>query len=163
MHEIISRHLLKVGAWLIGFSLLGIAGYFYLQKKRIEQVDLPIINCDLRSGPCSAHLPTGQTLSLKITPTNMPVLTSVVLEVRTPDQLHVKKMKIHFKGKEMDMGEFNYEFKMQKSGVYTAQTILPTCVHDEMVWQAILNISSKKTSYTVPFILINEKPKSLHS
>lgn len=144
-------------------AIVAAAVIFYLHKKYTHFVDLPMINCDLRNGPCRAELQHDEFISLKITPTNMPVLTSVMLEVRTPSKLPIKNMSINFKGKEMNMGEFSYQFQSDKKGVYTAQTVLPTCIHDEMVWQAILSVSTQHTNYTVPFLLINEKPKKLKS
>lgn len=157
------RDYLKFGGWIIAVGCIGLFSYFYLEYKQTHKIDLPITNCDLREGPCSAVLPNGEILQLKITPTNMPVLTSVMLEVRTPHALKIKNMHIRFKGKEMNMGEFHYVFQCQKEGIYTAQTVLPTCVHDQMIWEATLNIDAKREQLTVPFLLVNEKPKRAKS
>ncbi|MCS5707435.1 hypothetical protein CC99x_000810 [Candidatus Berkiella cookevillensis] len=156
------RHYFKIGFWFVSLSTLLLIAYCYHHWKNIKLVNLPVTNCDLRAGPCVTTLPNGEMLSLKITPTNMPVLTSVMLEVKT-QELPIKKMNIHFKGKEMDMGEFKYALQLKKSGLYTAQTILPTCVHDEMIWHAVLKVDTKSEHYTVPFILVNQKPRPMHS
>lgn len=156
------RRYVKIGSWFVSLGAVLLIAYCYHHWKSTVLVDLPATNCDLRAGPCITTLPNGETLSLKITHTNMPVLTSVILEVKT-QELPIKKMSIHFKGKEMDMGEFKYALQLKRNGLYTAQTILPTCVHDEMIWHAVLDIDTKSAHYTVPFILVNQKPKPMHS
>jgi len=86
----------------------------------------------------------------------MPVLTSVQLEVKTG--IPVKKMSIYFKGAEMNMGEFRTVLLPQKEGIYSAQTILPTCIQDNMVWHAVVQIEAGSKRYNAPFVLINQRP-----
>lgn len=87
----------------------------------------------------------------------MPVLTSLQLEVKT-SQIPVKKIFIYFKGAEMNMGEFRYPLSRQKDGIYSAQSILPTCIDDQMIWHAIVHIETLNKHYRAPFVLINQRP-----
>jgi len=89
----------------------------------------------------------------------MPVLTSLQLEVRA-ENIPIKKMFIEFKGTEMDMGKFKYSLTptRQKYGMYTAQTILPTCAEENMVWQGTIHIETARKNYDAPFIIVNQRP-----
>lgn len=137
-------------------SLLG--GYYLFKSWRTTNiVTLPIPNCDLNQGPCVSSLPSGERVELRIKPTHMPVLTSLQLEVKT-DKIPVKKIFIYFKGQEMNMGEFRYTLNRQKDGSYTAQTILPTCIDDNMAWQAIIHIEALNKQYSAPFVIVNQRP-----
>ncbi|MBS0290254.1 MAG: hypothetical protein JSS07_09505 [Proteobacteria bacterium] len=148
---------------LIGciFALVGAgiaAYYFYASWKTLNIVTLPVPDCDLRQSTCTASLPTGEKIALTIKPTHMPVLTSLLLEVKT-DKISVKKIFIFFKGAEMNMGEFRYTLLRQKDGSYSTQTILPTCIHDHMVWHAVVHIEASKKRYNAPFVFINQRPE----
>lgn len=87
----------------------------------------------------------------------MPVLTTLQLEVKT-EHIPVKRVYIYFKGAEMNMGEFRYQLTKQKDGAWTTQTILPTCIHDHMVWHAVVHIETSKKRYNAPFVFINQRP-----
>ncbi|MGE3319697.1 MAG: hypothetical protein AB7I18_10430 [Candidatus Berkiella sp.] len=153
---------LRQDKWLLAgglFVLLGslfCAIQFYDSWKTSKIVTLPVPDCDLRRGPCISELPSGERIELHVKPTHMPVLTSVQLEVKT--QIPVKKMSIYFKGAEMNMGEFRTVLLPQKEGIYSAQTILPTCIQDNMVWHAVVQIEAKNKRYSAPFVLINQRP-----
>lgn len=154
---------LRQDKWLLAgglFVLLGslfFAVQFYNSWKTSRIITLPVPDCDLRLGPCVSVLPTGERIELHVKPTHMPVLTSVQLEVKT--QIPVKKMSINFKGAEMNMGEFRSTLLPQKEGIYSAQTILPTCIHDNMIWRAVLQIDAGNKHYSAPFVLINQRPQ----
>lgn len=153
---------LRQDKWLLVgglFVLLGslFCGYqFYASWKTSRTVTLPVPDCDLRRGPCVSRLPSGEKIELHIKPTHMPVLTSVQLEVKTG--IPVKKMYINFKGAEMNMGEFRSALLPHKEGSYSAQTILPTCIQDNMVWHAVVQIEAGNMRYSAPFVLINQRP-----
>ncbi len=148
---------------LLGLFILAVAALFalrfYSSWKAINVVTLPVPECDLRKDTCYSKLPSGEQIALTIKPTHMPVLTSVLLEVKT-DNISVKKMYINFKGAEMNMGEFRYTLLRQKDGIYSTQTILPTCIHDQMVWHAIVHVESFNKHYNAPFVFINHRPDS---
>jgi hypothetical protein len=133
---------------------------FYASFKTLKIITFPVPDCDLRKGPCLSKLPTGESIELDIRPTQMPVLTYVQLKVKT-DQILVKKVSIYFKGAEMNMGEFRYTLLMQKEGSYSTQTILPTCIHDHMVWHAIVHIEAPNKRYSAPFVFINQRPAAV--
>lgn len=137
-------------------SLFGIY-QLYASWATFKSVSLPIPDCDLRQGPCVSTLPTGESITLSIKPTHMPVLTSVQIDVKTK-KIKAKKMVIYFKGAEMKMGEFKYNLTRQKDNAYSTQTILPTCIHDQMVWHAVIYIETANKRYSAPFIFINERP-----
>jgi len=154
------KKLLIGGLVMLFGSLIG-GYYLYTTWKTHNLVTLPIPNCDLNSGPCASTLPTGERVELRIRPTHMPVLTSLQLEVRTDKIPAVKKIFIYFKGAQMSMGEFRYTLTKQKDGSYTAQTIVPTCMDDNMVWHATIQIETVNKRYAAPFIIINQRPASL--
>lgn len=141
---------------LIGLTFYGYR--FYTNWKASHSVTLPMPDCDLGHGDvCVSSLPTGEKIALRIKPTHMPVLTSVQLEVKT-DHIPVKKIVIHFKGAEMDMGEFQYTLLPQKGNIFSAQTILPTCIQDSMAWHAVVHVETSNKLYIAPFLLVNQKP-----
>ena len=148
--------------WL--FSLLTIPavaaiGYFgYLTWKTSKVVNLPTPDCDLIGGPCTSTLSSGESIELRIKPTYMPVLTSVHLEVKT-DKIPVRKMYVYFKGADMNMGEFRFTLLPQRDGIYSAQTILPTCIQEDMLWNAVVQIETNKKMYNAEFKLTNQRPK----
>jgi hypothetical protein len=147
--------------WLGCLSLfigLSIFSYFFYGRWRTSQViTLPSPNCDLRLGPCASTLPTGERIELRMKPTYMPVLTSVHLEVKT-DHIPVRKMFVYFKGADMNMGEFRFTLLPQKEGIYSAQTILPTCMQEQMIWHAVVDIESSHKRYNAAFMLVNQRP-----
>lgn len=132
--------------------------YYFNQDKPISIVRLPPLECDLQQGPCQLELPNGQHLELKVKQTHMPVLTNLQMDVKI-SQMPVKKMLIEFKGAEMDMGKYRYELLPQKQhNVFSAQTILPTCIEDKMIWNATLRIQTNKHDYQMAFVIVNERP-----
>lgn len=157
MYRSIFNNFLKIAYWAFFLSAIVAVAFLYFRWQRIERINVPMNHCDLRKGPCVSELVSGEIISLQINPTNMPVLTSIVLEVKT-QHIPVEKMQINFKGKDMNMGEFTYNLQPRKNGIYTVQTILPTCVQEEMVWQAVLNIDTQNKHYRVPFHVVNERP-----
>lgn len=136
-----------------------IGGFYALHRDSpISIVQLPPLDCDLRSGPCVLEMPSGDKLELKVKQTHMPVLTNLQMDVKV-DEIGVKKMYIDFKGAEMDMGKYRYELQPQRQrNVYSAQTILPTCIEDKMIWNATLHIQTNKHNYQMAFTIVNERP-----
>lgn len=141
----------------ITFLVLIISYYCYHRWQSLDFIALPIPECDLRNGPCLSTLPTGESIELHIKPTHMPVLTSVQLRVKT-QKIRAKKIFIDFKGTEMNMGEFRYNLELQKDGYYSTQTILPTCIHEQMIWQAVVHVESSNKHYHAAFVFTNQKP-----
>ncbi|MFI4938037.1 MAG: hypothetical protein ACHQJ6_05955 [Candidatus Berkiellales bacterium] len=133
--------------------------YLYASWRTLGTVTLPTPDCEVSHGPCVSTLPNGDAIELRIKNTHMPVLTSVQLEVKTKIP-GTKKIYVNFKGAEMNMGEFQYDLLPQKSGIFSAQTILPTCISDQMVWHAIVNVETSNKKYVAPFILVNQKPQT---
>ncbi|MBS0287217.1 MAG: hypothetical protein JSR17_07975 [Proteobacteria bacterium] len=148
-----------IGSLLVLLGSAFIAYYFYSSWKTLNVVNLPVPDCDLAKGTCYSKLDSGEQVALTIKPTHMPVLTSVLLEVKT-DNISVKKMFIYFKGAEMNMGEFRYTLLRQKDGIYSTQTILPTCIHDDMIWHAVVHIEANNKHYSAPFVFVNHRPDS---
>jgi len=160
MYRSIFNNILNIGYWLFFLTAILSVTFLYFRWQRIERIEVPMGHCDLRQGACISELASGEIITLQIKPTSMPVLTSIVLEVKTQN-IPVEKMQINFKGKEMNMGEFTYTLQPRKNGIYTVQTILPTCVQEKMIWQAVLNIDTQNKHYRVPFHVVNERPQKL--
>lgn len=151
---------LLLGGFCVLLGSLFFAYHFYASWQTLNIISLPVPDCDLRQGACTSALPTGERIELQIKPTHMPVLTSLLLEVKT-DNIPVKRIFIYFKGAEMNMGEFRYTLLRQKDGIYTTQTILPTCIHDHMVWHAVIHIETPHKRYNAPFVFINQRPQAV--
>ncbi|MGD9592668.1 MAG: hypothetical protein AB7V32_09130 [Candidatus Berkiella sp.] len=157
---------MRQNKWLILGGLCVLLGsgffafHFYSSWKTLNILTLPVPDCDLRKGTCYSKLSSGEQIALTIKPTHMPVLTSVSLEVKT-DNIPVKKIFIYFKGAEMNMGEFRYTLLRQKDGIYSTQTILPTCIHDQMIWHAVVQVEAFNKRYSAPFVFINQRPDSV--
>jgi hypothetical protein len=138
---------------------LGFFSYrFYFNYHLFRSINFPIPECDLRYGSCVSKLPTGESVELNIKPIHMPALTSVRLEVKT-NQIPARKVIVNFKGAEMDMGEFSYHLSHKKDGLYYTQTILPTCIHDHMIWHAVVQIQTPQKNYEAPFVFTNLRPE----
>lgn len=147
-----------IGGFCVLCVSLVCAYNLYLGFKTLNMVKLPVPDCDLRVGPCVTKLDSGEGIILNIKPTHMPVLTPLQLEVKT-ENIKAKRIYIYFKGAEMNMGEFRYKLEQQKDGSWATQTILPTCIHDQMVWHAVIHIESSKKRYSAPFVFINQRPQ----
>lgn len=157
MHfKMVSKWRLLCTSLVIAGSLAG-AYHFYRSWSTFKYITLPMPDCDLSTSACSSSLATGEVIELKIKPTHMPVLTSVQLEVRT-EKIAAKNVYIEFKGAEMNMGEFRSTLKRRKQGLYCTQTILPTCIQDQMIWHAVVHIDGMNKHYTAPFVLIAQRP-----
>lgn len=134
------------------------AFHFYRSWSTFKEISLPVPDCDVRVNACTSSLPSGESVQLRIKPTHMPVLTSVQLEVKT-EKMPARKIYIEFKGAEMNMGEFRSTLKRRKQGFYTTQTILPTCIQDQMVWHAVVHVEGHNRHYKAPFILVTQRPE----
>jgi len=152
--------------WLSLLALVAFSCFFYLIYTRNSAartiIPLPAAHCDHAKGVCISTLPTGERVELTIKPTFMPVLTSIYLEAKT-HKIPVQRMFVDFKGVDMSMGEFRFTLLPQKNGIYSAQTVLPTCVHRQMTWSATVNIESSRKTYNITFQLVNERPEALQS
>lgn len=159
MSQIFTRERIIFVSGLVALLTIFIAAFYYFEHwKKIAPTILPPLACDLQKGPCSAHLPTGASLELKVKQTHMPVLTNLQMDVRIRD-LAVKRMYIEFKGAEMNMGEYHYELLPQKQHtLFSAQTILPTCIEENMIWDAMLHVETNKNHYQMAFTIVNTRP-----
>lgn len=141
---------------VLGISV-ACAWHFMKSWSSFKDITLPSPDCDLRKNACVTSLPSGEMISLSIIPTHMPVLTSIQIEVKT-EKIPVRKVYVEFKGAEMNMGEFRTILKRYKHGKYATQTILPTCMHEEMLWHAVVHVESHHNHYRAPFLLVAEHP-----
>lgn len=117
-------------------------------------------NCDLRLGPCSVKLDSGEKIEINSLPTNLPALTPVLLQVKTFN-LKPKTVSVDFRGLEMAMGEYHYDLNAQGKNIYTARIMLPTCKNNEMAWSLnVTVVDAGHIKYCAPFVLINERPPS---
>jgi hypothetical protein len=142
------------------FIVVGLPGFsyfIYVKWKAAHTIILPPAKCDLKTKTCLSTLPTGEQIEIQIKSTFMPVLTSVRLEAKT-HKIPVQKMLVRFKGVDMDMGKFSFVMLPQKNGTYSAQTIIPTCLQEQMLWETIIEIKSSPKDYHASFIVLNERP-----
>ena len=133
---------------------------FYASWKAMNTLVFSVPECDLSLGPCVSKLASGEAIELRIKPTRMPVLTSLKIAVKT-ENISANKIIVTFKGSEMNMGEFQYSLVPQKNGVYTTQTILPSCIHEQMAWHTTVKIEGYRKHYIASFVFINQRPESV--
>jgi len=152
-----AKWLFRIGGPFIFVATLMGGYHSYRFWKNTHTITLPVPHCDPHHN-CTASLPSGEQIELLIQSTHMPVLTSVRLEVKTKNIPAAKKVHVYFKGAEMNMGEFRYTLTPQKERIYSTQTILPTCIQDNMVWHAIVHIETAHKNYHAPFMLITQRP-----
>jgi hypothetical protein len=138
-------------------SFLWFGKGIWQRTNNIKVIMLPTPQCDLRTGPCSTTLPSGELIELSSLPTNLPALTPVLLQVKTKN-INVKSVSVDFKGLEMPMGEFHYNLTPQGPEIYSARTMLPTCKNPEMAWAVNVIVNVGYTKYCAPFVLVNERP-----
>lgn len=135
------------------------AYHFIDSWSNFEEILLLQPDCDPGESLCAVTSNANETIELSIKQTHMPVLTSIQSEVRT-QKIPVQKIYIEFRGTEMDMGKFHTTLQRRQHGLYTSQTILPTCAHEQMMWNAVVHIESRHKHFVAPFLLVTQRSEN---
>lgn len=131
--------------------LLGILGYYLaplLQPK--TDVTVPLVACDLNTGPCHAELPGGGRLAFSITPRPVPALKTLGLEASVTGA-PVQKVEVDFAGVDMKMGFNRPALNSTGPGTFSGQASLPVCTTGKMLWQATVLVDTGRQVIALPF------------
>lgn len=106
--------------------------------------------CDLRQGPCQARLATGESIEFAIEPRTIPVLQPLELQVRVAG-LAARGVEVDFRGVDMNMGYNRPRLSAKSEGVFSGATVLPVCVRNRMLWEALVLVRTNKGIVAAPF------------
>ncbi len=126
-------------ATFLTLLLLGVLGYkawpLLFPKPEAQVAWDPA--CDLRAGPCESALPGDGWVSLEISPSSIPTVQPLQLQVRVQGPVPaVSRVAVDFTGVDMNMGFNRAELQPQGEGVFAGKGMLPVCVRERMQWQA---------------------------
>lgn len=107
-------------------------------------------SCDLRKGSCTSTLPGGGTVSLSISPNDIPILRPLTLDVKI-DGIEVSKAEVDFIGIGMEMGYNRPGLEPITKKQYMGRAILPVCVRSKMVWEARVLLQTNDGLIMAPF------------
>lgn len=140
---------------LISFLLLLtvlISGY-KVKQRLAPQITTTIdgnAHCDLRQQACAVALPNGGSVTLSVTPKDIPLLKPLQLEVRTSD-ITATGVDIDFVGIGMDMGYNHVPLEQTAQTQFQGKALLPVCVRTKMQWEARVTITTRKKVFVVPY------------
>lgn len=140
-----------VAAFIILIIFLAM-GYIFkdvLIPNSIEQVKLDV-NCDLRKGSCTSHLPRGGKVIFSISPENIPILRPLLLNVKV-DGINVSMVEVYFTGVDMDMGFNRSQLSPVSEHVFSGKGVLSICSRSKMNWEARVLLQTERGSIMVPF------------
>jgi len=112
--------------------------------------------CSLSKETCSARLPDGGTLKFSLGPRPVPLLQTLTLEIRISDS-DAHPVEVGFTGVDVPMAFSRAYPAPAPGGIYTAQTMLPLCASDRMVWQASVLLEKGDDRLLVPFRFETER------
>jgi len=146
-----SEYLWTIGA-ILGFALLLVVGY------KIKVSITPSIvatapldtSCDLRKGKCTTVFPTGEKISLSMTPNSIPVLRPLVLNV-TIEGIDASNIEVDFIGIDMDMGYNRSKLNKINAGNFKGKVVIPACSHSRMEWEAQVLLHTSSGLIMAPF------------
>lgn len=116
---------------------------------------LPLSDCDLQQGACSASLPDGGSLTLAFDPHPVRPMQDFSLRLEATD-IDVNEALISFTGVDMNMGLNRFVLKPNGNAL-SGKAILPVCVRNRMEWEARLRISTPKGVFELPFRFATSK------
>jgi hypothetical protein len=130
------------------------AQYWQGRQAIFERVAGPD-DCDLRAGPCVHRVNSGR-VSLSITPSSIPLMQTLTLEVTTT-QLEASAVVVDIRGLNMDMGLNRTALSLSEDGVWQGETILPICSQRQMEWEAAIQLTAG-SRVEVPFPFVTLRP-----
>ncbi len=142
---------------LIGlFAVLFYLSLPFLSAEKINTLAKTEQNCDLHQKTCRAFFNQTQSVEFSITPKIIPVLKSLDLKVKL-NHIQAQKVVMEIEGLNMDMGFNRVALIKQEDQSYQGKTILPSCMMEQMKWQARVLIQTKKGQLIAPFYFQTEK------
>lgn len=146
-----SRSLLVIPAVLV-LAVLGAVAYklWPILNPDIVATADPALHCDLHQEPCTLRFADGQQVTFSIQPHPVKVMEPLILEVETSYEAPWS-VEVDFKGVDMNMGFNRPALKKVDEGRYTGETMLPTCVRGQMVWEANVLIRTAEGYHAAPY------------
>lgn len=106
--------------------------------------------CDLRSGACTAWLPDGGAVRLKLDPKTLPLLEPIRIGVEI-EGLRALGVEVDFAGVDMNMGYNRPALTAEGAGRFVGTTVLPVCVRYRMDWEARVLVRTPEGLMAAPF------------
>ena len=106
--------------------------------------------CDLRKAPCTSELPGGGSVTLSISPKNIPILRPLQLDVKV-DGVEVLSTEVDLTGIGMDMGYNRPLLEPITKNQFKGKAILPVCVRRKMDWEARVLLQTDRGLIMAPF------------
>jgi len=140
---------------ILGIVLVAVVGYklspLLLPKADVSATVEP--GCDLHKRACVARLPDGGRIELSITPRPIPMITPLLVEVKTTG-IEASKVEVDFAGVDMNMGYNRPELTgagAASPGLFRAEAMLPVCVTGKMAWAATVLVETGRERIAAPF------------
>ena len=94
----------------------------------------------------------GEKITLSITPRPIPLLTKFDIVVRT-EAIDATGVIVDFQGAALNQ----VELKMDDSGHFRGQGILPVCLLNSMEWKAQVFVKTPKGMFVAPYFFVTHK------
>lgn len=107
-------------------------------------------DCDLKAGKCETRLDNHRSVSFSITPSSIPLMQPLQMEVRT-NGLVADKVEVDFAGVDMNMGFNRNSLSLVEPGYYRGEATLPVCIRNRMEWEAQVMLYTGSGLISVPF------------
>ena len=146
-----SRSLLVIPALLV-VAVFGVVAYkvYPILNPTIVATAEPASHCDLHRGPCTSRFEGGEEVTFSIQPNPIKVMEPLILEVVTSHD-SPWSVEVDFQGVDMNMGFNRPELKKEAGGRFTGETMLPTCIRGQMVWEANVLIRTADGYHSAPY------------
>ncbi len=151
----VKNNLLLIFTGLFLLLIIGLAGYEVLSKQFAGRVRLPMVEgCKLNLETCTAELPTGGKISFEITP--RPPNPAKILHLdATFHQLNPQSVRVSFEGRDMYMGDLEFELKPKESTgdpvEFTGNGGIFVCSYGVMPWVVLVKVQVGEKVYEAPF------------
>lgn len=130
--------------------MLLVAGIGFVLLPRAD-VQLPLVEpCRLDREACSASLPDGGRLEMRLEPRPVPSAGPMRVIVTT-EGLRADRVEVGFTGVDMNMGLHLLPLAVEGDFRHVGETTLPVCVTGRMVWQATVRLEVGRKDISVPF------------
>ncbi len=146
---------------IVALLLFGIAAVVGYKLNNATQKNVTLLaasdpDCELRSGPCHAELPSGGSIEFSIEPHSIPLMKPLSLTVST-HSIDVTTVEIDFVGIGMNMGYNRPQLKQVSNNRFEGSTTLPVCILQRMEWEARLLLETDNGTVMAPFRFYTDK------
>ncbi|HID44702.1 MAG TPA: hypothetical protein EYP34_02960 [Chromatiaceae bacterium] len=136
--------------FLLAALLGGVVWYFRDYFEPGPAQVLPLSNCDLHDGPCTAVLPNGGEVAFSILPRSIPLTKPLKLQVQVKG-VKARKVEVDFSGVTMNMGYNRPRLSAKGEGSFEGEGLLPVCIRQRMDWEAKLMVDTPEGLFIIPY------------